>query len=143
MRAYLADPPLLSRPRRKRALIGLTPLIDVVFILLVFFMLASSFLDWRAVDLEAPVRAASGATAADAALLIEIRADGLWLAGEAATLDTLGNRLGARLAAAPGQHVLIAPAAGVPLQRTVAVLDRLKAAGVADLQLVRLPAGTE
>ena len=30
--------------------ISLTPLIDVVFILLIFFMLASSFLDWRAVD---------------------------------------------------------------------------------------------
>ena len=32
-------------------LISLTPLIDVVFILLVFFMLASSFLDWRSIDL--------------------------------------------------------------------------------------------
>jgi len=27
--------------------VPLTPLVDVVFILLVFFMLASSFLDWR------------------------------------------------------------------------------------------------
>ena len=45
-----------QRASRRRALIGLTPLIDVVFILLVFFMLASSFLDWRAIDLTAPAR---------------------------------------------------------------------------------------
>ena len=32
----------------------MTPLIDVVFILLVFFMLASRFLDYRAMDLRAP-----------------------------------------------------------------------------------------
>ncbi len=34
----------IAEPRRRRSLISLTPLIDVVFILLVFFMLASSFL---------------------------------------------------------------------------------------------------
>ena len=142
MRAHLTESLLLSRPRHKRALIGLTPLIDVVFILLVFFMLASSFLNWRAVDLKAPVRAATGATA-DGALLVEIHAEGLRLAGEVVTLDTLDNRLGARLAAEPGQSVLIAPATGVPLQRTVTVLDRLKSAGVADMQLVRPPAEAE
>ncbi len=42
---------------RRRALISLTPLIDVVFILLVFFMLPSSFLDWRAIDLDPPGQA--------------------------------------------------------------------------------------
>ncbi|OOC09384.1 ExbD/TolR family protein, partial [Thioalkalivibrio halophilus] len=52
-----AEQPTLDtgRPRR-RNLISLTPLIDVVFILLVFFMLASSFLDWRAVELEASMK---------------------------------------------------------------------------------------
>ena len=49
-----------GRPQgRRRPLISLTPLIDVVFILLVFFMLASSFLDWRSIDLNAPAQAAA------------------------------------------------------------------------------------
>ena len=39
----------LSQPKRKNA-ISLTPLIDVVFILLLFFMLTSSFVSWRIVD---------------------------------------------------------------------------------------------
>lgn len=41
---------LLQHPRKSR--ISLTPLIDVVFILLLFFMLSSSFIQWRAVDLQ-------------------------------------------------------------------------------------------
>lgn len=43
----------LYQPRRKK--IGLTALIDVVFILLLFFMLTSSFSQWRAVDIDMPV----------------------------------------------------------------------------------------
>ena len=38
---------------RRRALISLTPLIDMVFILMVFFMLASSFQTWRAIAVTA------------------------------------------------------------------------------------------
>ncbi len=38
----------------KRQVISLTPLIDVVFILLLFFMLSSSFMTWRQLDLISP-----------------------------------------------------------------------------------------
>ena len=42
----------LDRPAAPaRKLIGLTPLIDVVFILLLFFMLTSSFFQWQSLDL--------------------------------------------------------------------------------------------
>ncbi|MBL4761375.1 MAG: biopolymer transporter ExbD [Gammaproteobacteria bacterium] len=43
---------LVDTPRRQ--LISLTPLIDVVFILLLFFMLSSSFIQWREIALIAP-----------------------------------------------------------------------------------------
>jgi biopolymer transport protein ExbD len=42
---------------RKRKAIGLTALIDVVFILLLFFMLTSTFNRWQAMDLQAPTTA--------------------------------------------------------------------------------------
>ncbi|ANK82600.1 MAG: biopolymer transporter ExbD [Rhizobiales bacterium NRL2] len=121
---------------RRRPLISLTPLIDVVFILLVFFMLASSFLDWRAIDLTPPARAGSGALM-EGAMLVDVRPDGLRLSGERLDLETLAGRVEARLADRPGQSVVIRPAAGVSLQRTVRVLDRLAAAGAANLSLNR------
>lgn len=42
----------LKRPVRKKG-ISLTPLIDVVFILLLFFMLSSSFVHFRQIDVSA------------------------------------------------------------------------------------------
>lgn len=40
----------LSQPNKK-SLVNLTPLIDVVFILLIFFMLASNFIRWHYIEL--------------------------------------------------------------------------------------------
>ena len=133
--AYAPRPPALKRGRR-RALISLTPLIDVVFILLIFFMLASSYLDWRAIDLNSPAKAATGASA-EGALLVEIQSDGLRLAAEELSLDALALRVAARLREKPNQRVLIKPADGVSVQSTVDVLDRLKAAGAANMSLMR------
>ena len=125
-----------AEPRRRRALISLTPLIDVVFILLVFFMLASSFLDWRSIGLTAPTAGAPAGTM-EGAVLVEVRADGLRLAGRPVTLDELDARIRTRLAEKRDQSVFVKPAPGVPLQQAVAVLDRLTAAGVTRLSLIR------
>jgi biopolymer transport protein ExbD len=123
-------------PARRRALIGLTPLIDVVFILLVFFMLASSFLDWRAIELNAPSQAQGGGSP-EGALLIEVRADGLRLGAERLNLDDLAERVAAQLRESEGRRVLVRPDAGVPLQRAVEVLDRLSAIGAERISLIR------
>lgn len=126
----------IARPRRRRQLISLTPLIDVVFILLVFFMLASSFLDWRSIVLAAPSDGAGAATM-EGALLVEVRPQGLRLSGRPAGLDDLEAAVRHRLAEKPDQAIFVKPAAGVPLQRAVAVLDRLAAAGATRLSLIR------
>jgi biopolymer transport protein ExbD len=127
---------LLARLPRRRPLIGLTPLIDVVFILLVFFMLASSYLDWRAIELTVPSEAAAGGPV-EGALLIEIRPEGLRFAGEFLPLETVVRRAERRLALVPQTPVLVKPAAGVNLQQTVTVLDRLAAAGAVNLSVIR------
>lgn len=125
----------ITRARRRRQLIGLTPLIDVVFILLVFFMLASSFLDWRTIVLAAPT-AGAGAGAMEGAMLVEIRAGGLRLAGRPVRLDELEGRVRSWLAETAELSIFVRPSAGVPLQEAVAVLDRLSAAGVTRLSLI-------
>lgn len=127
---------LLARQPRRRPLIGLTPLIDVVFILLVFFMLASSYLDWRAIELTAPSETAAGGPV-EGALLVEIRPEGLRFAGEFLPLETIVQRAERRLNRVPETPVLVKPAAGVTLQRTVTVLDRLVAAGAVNLSVIR------
>lgn len=129
----------LATSGRRRVVISLTPLIDVVFILLVFFMLASSFLDWRSIDLAPPASAGAGASLTGA-MLLEIRADDLRLGGHPVTAVEAERKIMARVRETPDQRVLIKPAEGVTLQRTVDVLDRLSAAGVSNLSFMRSPA---
>ena len=111
-----------------------TPL-DVAFIVLVIFLLVSSVLDWRAVDVNGPRRAAPAASI-DEFLLVEIRTDGLRLAGETVSLDVLGPRTGQYAARQPGGRVLVHLAHGVGLQEAVQVLDRLAVAGVTRVSLI-------
>ncbi len=118
--------------RRRRAAIALTPLIDVVFILLVFFMLASRFLDERSLTLSA---AGGGGGGMEGAMLLEVRAEGLRLSGEALTPEALAARLEARLAERPETRVILRAGEGVDVQRTVAAIDLAARAGVARLAL--------
>lgn len=127
-----------SREGRRRPLIRLTPLIDVVFILLVFFMLASSYLDWRQIALDPPAEAGGGASA-EGALLVEVRPDALRLSGEVLSLEALAERVRARAEREPERRVLVQPERGVVLQRAVSVLDRLEAAGATKVSLARAP----
>ena len=128
-----------TRSGRRRTLISLTPLIDVVFILLVFFMLASSLQDWRAIELVTPARAEVPGVPMEGALLIEVRPDGLRLSAEPVSLDELLDRVGRRVTGQPDVRVLVKPAHGVVLQETVRVLDALAATGVTGLSLMRDP----
>ena len=129
------SPTLRNRPRR-RARVSLTPLIDVVFILLVFFMLASSFTDWRGLRLTAAEPGGAAAPGMVGAMLVDVRPEGVRLSGEPMAPDALVARLSIRLEARPDTRVLVRPAAGVAMQRVVDLLDRLSAAGIARLDLV-------
>ncbi len=130
----MSGAPRLSERARPPLRVPLTPLIDVVFILLVFFMLATSFLDWRAIRL-GTASAGPGGTMTGA-LLVEVTPQGPRLAG----LPLAGAALEARVAGAvaddPGQRVLVMPRGQVSTAALVAVLDRLDAAGVTRITLV-------
>ncbi|MFO7854324.1 MAG: biopolymer transporter ExbD [Paracoccaceae bacterium] len=123
----------LGPRRRPRASIGLTPLIDVVFILLIFFMLASSFLDWRTLRLDAA--AAGGGGGMEGALLVGVSSDGLRLGARPATAEEVSARVTDLLAERPALRILLRPAPGTPLQATVDALDLLGGLGAKDVAL--------
>ncbi len=110
-------------------MISLTPLIDVVFILLVFFMLASSFLDWRTISLAngpaAPMSPMDG-EGMIGAVVVDLGADGtLRLSGQALERATLLDRLDTLLADNPALNVVVRPADDVPVQVVIDLLDVL------------------
>jgi biopolymer transport protein ExbD len=129
----------LAPRRRSAARLTLTPLVDCVFILLIFFMLETRLLAPQGLELSPGRELAPSASAAPAPpprlLVVELRADGSgWIGGvrhgEAQLLDALG-------AVAPGalDSAVVTIDPGVKVQRTVDVLDALRARGVGRLVL--------
>jgi biopolymer transport protein ExbD len=118
-----------TRRRRKPSL---TPMIDVVFLLLVFFMLASRF----GLDQVLPLPLAGAAGVYDGPpRLIDIAPDGLFVNG-APVDDSSLNAAVAALMQAPSDMLILRGREGADLQRIVAITDRLRAAGFTALVLV-------
>ncbi len=127
-----------NQTQQPRALIGLTPLIDVVFILLLFFLLASSFLEWHTIKLSTPATQGMVANSSGGAVLIRLGSNGvLDINGRPVLIDELPSKLIQFLDKKPDQKILIRPAKGVPLQPVVSVLDAVKKAGGQNVSLTR------
>ncbi len=127
-----------SRPARRRSVISLTPLIDVVFILLVFFMLASSFLDWRSISLDTVLPSTtSQPTTEPRPLLLSVGTAQLKLNGEVMTMAAMLPILQRRLDVDPGAVVRVQPLGDTTLQTVIAVLDQLQLAGITQLSMIR------
>ncbi len=132
----------IEEPPRRRRLVSLTPLIDVVFILLIFFMLASSFVEWQAFSVDAPGGKGSAAATETEPLRLHVEADGRYRIGdEALGPSGLQDRLQAVHAEAPERRVQVLAAAGAPVRSVVRALDAASAAGLRDVALLREDAG--
>lgn len=117
--------------------IPLTPLIDVVFLLLVFFMLASRFLDLGAVNLDAANAGAHDLAQGDA-IRVDLRSDGgIEISGAATARDALVSTLRGLLGARSDVPVVVAPDAAVPVETLLAVLDAVRQAGARHVTLAR------
>jgi len=122
--------------RRRMPGIRLAPLIDVVFILLVFFMLASSFLDWRAFEIAMPA-ADSAPSDSEDPIIVSLAADGrVTVGGEEVPAHGVAERVQALLAAAGEERpVLLRTDGDAPLGRAVELFDRLQAGGIDGVSL--------
>ena len=127
----------LLQGRRSRAAVSLTPLIDVVFILLVFFMLVSNLQSANMIDLRVADRNAAPTQVRDRALLVTISRDTLQLDGQPLSLAQLREQV----ALQPQRQVALEPADGVSLQRVVTVLDQLRGAGASQVSFLEATPG--
>ncbi len=123
--------------RRSRATVSLTPLIDVVFILLIFFMLVSNLQRTNMIDLRVSDRESAPTQAQDRALLVTINRDALLLDGQHVSLAQLREQV----ALQPQRQVALEPADGVSLQHVVSVLDQLRGAGARQVSFLQAAAG--
>ena len=115
--------------------IDMTPLVDVVLTLVLFFMLTSTFIMPFGVSVDVPeVSHASAEPVSGAVFEVQIlKSDRLVLGGRTVSLEEFRREIGA--VARVGRPVLITGDRGATLGRTLEVWDACKGAGVKDLHI--------
>jgi biopolymer transport protein ExbD len=126
----------ISGRRGFHAEINVTPLVDVVLVLLVIFMVVTPLLKQEApVDL--PITEKSEPAAEERQLTLTIAADGgLLLDGEALARDRLAERLESVLRDRPDKTLFLAADKSLSYSAVVEIIDACRAAGVTTIGLV-------
>lgn len=110
--------------------INVTPLVDVVLVVLIIFMATAPMIARRAIKVEVPKVSKSDKTATEA---IAVALDGkrqLTLAGKPATIEELKKMLSAAIALKPDQAVTLSADKSLPYGEIAELLDAVRTAGV-------------
>ncbi len=113
--------------RRRRPELDITPLIDVLFMLIIFFVLTANFLQGR-IEVDLPVGEAAAKTEENA-LLLTVRKDGSVLWGDRETRMEELAPLAAEAAAAR-RDILLAGDREAPYGAVAEVLNVLRREGI-------------
>lgn len=121
------------RKSEVRSDIDISPLIDMVFILLIFFMVSTTFVKDMKIDLERP-GAASATRARDKALRVFVDASGeISLDGVPVKPWMLQSRVRDHLRTGGSSTVLVVTDRRVSAERLIEVVDQCRLAGAQDV----------
>lgn len=118
----------------------MTPMIDVVFLLLIFFMVSTVFVDFnRQMDLTLPSSKSANLDDSPKTLEIEMTADKqIFFNGKKETIDSLEKALGRAKGESPeGQKntAIIRADKNLPYGNVIKVMGILQSAGVPDISV--------
>lgn len=124
---------------RRKALINVTSLIDVVFLLLLFFVVTSTFLERPGLDLSLPAASPTEVARRDE-VTVELDADGAtWLDGARMEPADLEAGIERALASAGTERVVLEADERVPHGRVVEAMDAARRAGATGLVVATRP----
>ncbi len=121
----------------KRPLISLTSLIDVVFILLVFFMLASSFVNWNYIELGTTEQGSISVTSTEQSLITVGFDQQYQLNSVTMPLTSIVDIVKEQVRKQSDHPIIIQPIDDLPLQQLVIVLDTLGEFAASNISLVK------
>lgn len=116
------------------AMVDITPMVDIVFILLFFFLVTASFVQDTGVSVEKPLARESRALDAGS-YRVGITASGnLFAEGRPIRLEDLRDRLTTGGSSGqPIRSVIVIPDVAATAGRLIEVMDTVRAAGIADV----------
>ena len=127
--------------KRVGTYLNIAPLIDVVFLLIIFFMLSSHFVAQPGIKISLP-KAVAAKLHPEEDIVISITEDNkLYLNEESVTLENLLNKLKIKVEGAEKKRVTLKADEKVDLGLAVKVMDIAKQAGAEGLVISTTPPG--
>lgn len=123
------------RREAEEAAIDLTPMLDVVFIMLIFFIVTTSFVKEAGIDVNRP-KAAKAQTKPSATIFIAIRANGeIWMDKRVVDVERVGATVEKLLAESPTDTVIVQADKEAKHGVVVSVMDQIKLAGIEKISI--------
>ncbi len=116
--------------------LDIVPLIDVVFLLLIFFMLTSSFIFQPGIKVNLPKAITSEVLHKNSLVIIITKDDSIYLDERVITIDELTTRL--TIAAREDRPLLIKADRGASLGKVVEVWDLCREEGISQINIATL-----
>lgn len=120
-----------SARRREEPLVDVTPLIDIIFQLVIFFMVSTTFVTEQGIEVDLPRSSSQTILRERNDVQVKVTSDGaIYVDDEAVTWEELRSQLRETAAKGKGGMVIIKADQSVDYGRAVAVLDLARSLGL-------------
>ena len=117
--------------------INVAPLIDIVFLLLIFFMLASEFVDYKTIDLVSPIESQENIELKNLPIIIKLSSSGAMIINDKKIeINTLSNFIENTRKENFSEKVIINTDKNTKLNILVNVIDIIREIGIDKIALV-------
>ncbi|WP_068547855.1 ExbD/TolR family protein [Thalassotalea crassostreae] len=125
----------------EEAAIDMTPMLDIVFIMLIFFIVTTSFVKEAGIDVQKP-KAANASKKPSANIFIAVRENGeIWMDKRVVDVERVSANIEKLLAEQPTDIVIIQADKGAKHGVVVKVMDAIKDAGIDKISIAAASGG--
>ena len=124
--------------RKKKSIdINVAPLIDIVFLLLIFFMLTSEFTDFKTIDMISPNQSNASIENKNLPIIINLSEEGLIEIDKAEVkLENLSEIIQMKLINSKNKKIVISTLNETKINNLIIVVDMIRSLGIENIALI-------
>jgi len=123
--------------KKKSIDINVAPLIDIVFLLLIFFMLTSEFTDFKTIDMISPNQSNTSIEKKNLPIIINLSEEGLIEIDKAEVkLENLSEIIQMKLINSKNKKIVISTLNETKINNLIIVVDMIRSLGIENIALI-------
>ena len=127
----------LLTKKKKNIEINVAPLIDIVFLLLIFFMLTSEFTDFKTIDMISPNQSSTNIQNNDLPIIINLSENGLIEIDKIEIkLEDLSETIQMKLMNSKNKKIVISTLNETKINNLIIVVDTVRSLGIENIALI-------